>query len=1508
MVSWLSIVTPPAGAVISPPASASAETSATHRVAHTGPNAPGAPTNVTVTLTPAGASVSWSAPTSVPVGYPVLGYTVTASPGGETCTVSSPSTSCVVPGLVAGVAATFSVVATSAGGTGPASTSSASVTPSQSASSVTLDAWPAAPENVGTPVTFTTFLNVGSGGTVEFDLAGTPIAGCKGQVVTSGYASCTTNSLAAGTNSVSATYSGDSNFTSSSSNVLTYAISSTKLSAVGSPLVVSSLSGPYNTSLTLTTSGGSGSGAISYVAADGTASGCTVTGTSLTVSEPGTCLVTATQASDGSFLGQSSNVTTVTMFESYAAVWGVIGYTRDCAYGGTLPDCTSTTAATTTYSCSSGTLSGSNCTTSYSATATPSCPNGGSYNASWGECEVFPGMSQSQCTQSGYSWYASGGYCYYFLAASYTYSCPSGGSPSGKTCIVSSPATVTYSCPSGGTLSGSSCITSYGWVNVAEYGWTCPLGGSLSSSTCSLSGGSGAAEVPGAPTSVIASSSSGAATLKWIAPTRMGSSSISGYTVTASDATDSSHGGQTCSTTTTRSCTVTGLTNGDTYTFTVVATNVAGNSLPSDPSNVVGPGAGPNAPTGLVLGTASSYTSAMNALSPTSYWPMSDPAGSTTVNDASGNVNTGTITGTATLGAPGPLATGAAAISLPGTSYISTTIQDDNPQSTSMSVWFNSTSSGAIMGFSSSQNPTAPANFDRSLWIDPTGHLVGGIYDNSAGTTREAVSSSVVNDGSWHFAVFTFGPSGENLYLDGALVGNNTAGTTAQVYNGYWSIGYQDTTNWPDQPSSEYFTGSLAGVGITPSVLTPSQVQSLYATAQSNATLSWSASSPNGLPVTLYTVTAHYVSGGVAPTTDVTACTTSGATTCSLTGLTNGDTYDFSVTATNAVATSAASVTSNDFTVPSVPNAPTGLVASPTNLISDPTLASAPSSWTYSYLTMGTANGDMTITSPGTSSAAWVYYGTGTSSNEPYAGTAPITVVPGKTYDYSAFIDATAATSGTPGFMIFTTGYAWETGLYQAAGSSGSLTGTWTAPAGVTQIFLSPNLDSITVAAGQTITWSHFFFGPVGSTNLSWVAPNPNGWPVTQYGVTAHYLSGGFTPTTDLSACTTGVTSCIPSGLTPGDTYDFSVNATNVVGTSPDSSVSGNVTAPGSAPGAPTLVTATPGGAQANVSWTAPSSSGGAAITGYTVTAADSTTPANGGETCTTSGALNCMVAGLTNGDSYAFSVVATNVNGTSAPSSPSNSVVPANVPSAPTGLVASPANQIADPTLAAAPSSWPQSYQATLGTANGDFNIVNAGTNSAAFTYYGNGNTGSYGYVGSQTITVVPGQTYNYSAFIDATAASGGDPGFFIYTPTNTWEGGLYQSPGTSGYLVGTWTAPAGVTQIFVEVNLDATTVTPGATISWSNFFFAPVGTTSLSWSASNANGSPVTQYVVTAEYVSGGVAPTTSVTACTTSGATSCSPTGLTTGDIYDFSVTATNANGTSLVSTPSSTVMGP
>ena len=91
------------------------------------------------------------------------------------------------------------------------------------------------------------------------------------------------------------------------------------------------------------------------------------------------------------------------------------------------------------------------------------------------------------------------------------------------------------------------------------------------------------------------------------------------------------------------------------------------------------------------------------------------------------------------------------------------------------------------------------------------------------------------------------------------------------------------------------------------------------------------------------------------------------------------------------------------------------------------------------------------------------------------------------------------------------------------------------------------------------------------------------------------------------------------------------------------------------APGVPNSVTATPGNQSATIQWTAPNT-GGTPVR-YTVRA-------NTGETCeSVYPQTSCRIAGLTNGVSYTFTVVAANAGGTSAGSAATTPVTPTPTP-----------------------------------------------------------------------------------------------------------------------------------------------------------------------------------------------------------------------------------------------------
>ncbi len=79
-------------------------------------------------------------------------------------------------------------------------------------------------------------------------------------------------------------------------------------------------------------------------------------------------------------------------------------------------------------------------------------------------------------------------------------------------------------------------------------------------------------------------------------------------------------------------------------------------------------------------------------------------------------------------------------------------------------------------------------------------------------------------------------------------------------------------------------------------------------------------------------------------------------------------------------------------------------------------------------------------------------------------------------------------------------------------------------------------------------------------------------------------------------------------------------------------------------------ITAVGSPGELQVKWTAPASTGGSPITGYTAIATAVGQPT---KTCTTTGALACSISGLASGVAYSVSVTATNSAGTSAPSAP---------------------------------------------------------------------------------------------------------------------------------------------------------------------------------------------------------------------------------------------------------------
>ena len=122
--------------------------------------------------------------------------------------------------------------------------------------------------------------------------------------------------------------------------------------------------------------------------------------------------------------------------------------------------------------------SGYTCSTGkqYICSSSSNCP---------GYVTVYTGCYKTTTTYSCSSGTLEGTQCVKYTNKT-TYSCPRGGSLSGTTCYLNNGKT-TYSCPNGGTLSGTMCVfNSSSYYATPDY--SCPNGGNLLGSRCYFNG------------------------------------------------------------------------------------------------------------------------------------------------------------------------------------------------------------------------------------------------------------------------------------------------------------------------------------------------------------------------------------------------------------------------------------------------------------------------------------------------------------------------------------------------------------------------------------------------------------------------------------------------------------------------------------------------------------------------------------------------------------------------------------------------------------------------------------------------------------------------------------------------------------------------------------------------------------------------------------------------------------------------------------------------------------
>ena len=174
------------------------------------------------------------------------------------------------------------------------------------------------------------------------------------------------------------------------------------------------------------------------------------------------------------------------------------------------------------------------------------------------------------------------------------------------------------------------------------------------------------------------------------------------------------------------------------------------------------------------------------------------------------------------------------------------------------------------------------------------------------------------------------------------------------------------------------------------------------------------------------------------------------------------------------------------------------------------------------------------------------------------------------------------------------------------------------------------------------------------TVNVSWSRVTSSYATISDY-IVEYSVNSSSTWTVWNDGVSTATTASL-TNMTPDVPVSVRIKAVNSYGTSPASAtITVTPRAAATAPSEPLNVTATTGDTRVAVRWSIPSSDGGSAITSYRAVSSP------GAFSCTTT-TNACVVAGLTNGVVYTFTVTATNAIGTSPASLVSNEVTPVGV------------------------------------------------------------------------------------------------------------------------------------------------------------------------------------------------------------------------------------------------------
>jgi hypothetical protein len=424
----------------------------------------------------------------------------------------------------------------------------------------------------------------------------------------------------------------------------------------------------------------------------------------------------------------------------------------------------------------------------------------------------------------------------------------------------------------------------------------------------------------------------------------------------------------------------------------------------------------------------------------------------------------------------------------------------------------------------------------------------------------------------------------------------------------------------------------------------PTSVSGVSRTDGTSATVTFTAPSFNGgATITSYVINAYLSTDlttvAASATLDMTVTPTP-ALSKVVTGLTPGATYKFKVLAHNRVGDGPLSNPSDPVMISTVPDQPTSVSA---------TSRSDGTSATVAFLAPS-FNGGVTITS-------YVI--------NAYLSTDLTTVAASATLDMT--VTPTPALSKVVTGLTSGATYKFKVLAHNSVGDG----------------HLSEPSDPVTIATipGQPTSVSGVSRSDGISATVTFSAPSSNGGAtITSYVINA-YLSTDLTTvaasaTLDMTVTPTPALSKVVTGLTSGATYKFKVLAHNSVGDGHLSEPSAAVTTP-TAPSDPTLLTATQTTlTSSTVTFSAPSSNGGATITSYVINAYLSNNlstvaaSATLDMTVTPTPALSAVVTGLSGGSSYTFKVFARNSVDLGSPSN-TLTLSMSNVPTAPTSVAA---------------------------------------------------------------------------------------------------------------------------------------------------------------------------------------------------------------------------------------------